>query len=1065
MADGGSGALGEVGIDVYADLDRLEADFSKARASADRFSKDMSSKIAVGSQRATMATDAQNRAVQQLAKAYSPVHSAMLRYQQDVAKIQELQRAGIFNASDAAMFSQKAEQALRKAEMVNTRAYKIGQAARESIGRWSLLLSAAAAAVSVSIVKHSLEQAKAIADTSQTLGISTAAWQKWQYIATQSGVSSGVLENSMERLGYAIGRASTGAKRESLLFKDLGISLTKANGQAKNQAELLPELADKLLRVGNAAERAAALQLLFGENGAEMGKLLAGGSSRIDELSAAAEHLGIVLSDEQIQKADETAKKLEEVKLVLSAQIAGVVADNAGAITSLANALAQLAGGILKFWNSNPEDAAGVIGAIGGALLGLRGGLPGMAAGAIIGGAAGMAAGQSAAQMQRDMKTDPKFRKQELDSARATAARMQKDSKSFLGGLFTVRHTSGEAAGTLGSAQAEVARQEKLYAAATAKKGGGGTKPAGGNISLANLNAPKGRTSRPRSNNSALQHEIAFENELAGYQTDILRSMQDQAKNADQRAVIANEILDIDKGRFERTLKLEGPEGTKKFTAAEEALLRQKYMELDAAKRAEIERQRQDQNLRDKTDIENASLQNDADLLEAGKSLARSQKQRKEIELNLLELTNQIEINKINERLLSSDLSDTEKKILEERKLFLEDMKQVHEDLIREDFKSEVDKFLRSINMGNDEVSDALDRIRATALSDRVQRAGQFADDMTSAFGNAAESALELQSPLKILKGLLTDLAKIFNQEVLVRPFQDMIRKKVAGPLAERVVGAPAGAEGLWTKTLATSGVYAAEKLDALALAATRATQGFSVGVGGGGGIGYSPIPGLDLTGSDFLDLGSDFSMLSDSSTKLSDVLMKQVPITDKFGSTLNRVLQSLSSGPTGGGGGFLKTVLGFAAQAFGSGGVSASFRPSAALVSNVSGAMAEHAAIFHDGGEIGLDARPVRRRLKPDERHITARVGERVIRRGPSQRFADILDSINEGRLPNLGMPMHVTQRGPQYFDHRTSINGPFVVPGAGDERAARRAGRQFASALGGQIARAAKTGIVRPD
>lgn len=48
MTDGGSGALGEVGIDVYADLDRLEADFSKARASADRFSKDMSSKIAVG---------------------------------------------------------------------------------------------------------------------------------------------------------------------------------------------------------------------------------------------------------------------------------------------------------------------------------------------------------------------------------------------------------------------------------------------------------------------------------------------------------------------------------------------------------------------------------------------------------------------------------------------------------------------------------------------------------------------------------------------------------------------------------------------------------------------------------------------------------------------------------------------------------------------------------------------------------------------------------------------------------------------------------------------------------
>jgi hypothetical protein len=72
--------------------------------------------------------------------------------------------------------------------------------------------------------------------------------------------------------------------------------------------------------------------------------MLSGGSKALNELAAAADKLGIVLSDEQIQKADETADKLDALKTVLSARIAGVVADNSSAILGLANALVALVG-------------------------------------------------------------------------------------------------------------------------------------------------------------------------------------------------------------------------------------------------------------------------------------------------------------------------------------------------------------------------------------------------------------------------------------------------------------------------------------------------------------------------------------------------------------------------------------------------------------------------------------------------------------------------------------------------------------------------------------------------
>jgi hypothetical protein len=50
---------------------------------------------------------------------------------------------------------------------------------------------------------------------------------------------------------------------------------------------------------------------LFGKAGAKLDNLLSGAEGRLNDLSDAAEKLGIVLSDEQIQKADETADKIK----------------------------------------------------------------------------------------------------------------------------------------------------------------------------------------------------------------------------------------------------------------------------------------------------------------------------------------------------------------------------------------------------------------------------------------------------------------------------------------------------------------------------------------------------------------------------------------------------------------------------------------------------------------------------------------------------------------------------------------------------------------------------------
>jgi len=115
--------------------------------------------------------------------------------------------------------------------------------------------------------------------------------------------------------------------------------VTSASGSAKNTSDVMGELIDRLSAISDPIKRAQAEAELFGEGWRRIDPLLSAGTGRINELRDAAHQLGNVLSEDQIQKADETAQKLAQVKQVLEAKISGIVANNSDAVMGLANAL------------------------------------------------------------------------------------------------------------------------------------------------------------------------------------------------------------------------------------------------------------------------------------------------------------------------------------------------------------------------------------------------------------------------------------------------------------------------------------------------------------------------------------------------------------------------------------------------------------------------------------------------------------------------------------------------------------------------------------------------------
>jgi hypothetical protein len=389
------------------------------------------------------------------------------------------------------------------------------------------------------LAKKALDFAAAIGTTAKQLGVGTKELQLFRHAAGQMGVKQAEADKGLERLGVTLGKAAAGSKTATAALGAVGVTIEDIKN--KSRTEIFGQIADQMNKQGGAAKNAAAANTIFGESASKLTPLLDKGSKGINELSAAAERLGIVLSDRQIQQADQTAQKLEDVRAVLSAQIAGVVADNAASIVSLANALASLTSSIVNFLGSNPQAALGIL----GALAGSRFGLPGAAAGGI----AGVFAGGKVAAGARDASMDPRVRAAAIRKAQAEYSR----TKTLYGGGPAGKTDRARAA-------KELQRQIDLGRRAEAAARAGPT--AAGTAAIPQFLAPAVRSTRRRTprvrqgpRDRSDDVEFQFEQELRRAQMDILRAQQQLAGTSDERTRLALALLASEKEMQDAELK------------------------------------------------------------------------------------------------------------------------------------------------------------------------------------------------------------------------------------------------------------------------------------------------------------------------------------------------------------------------------------------------------------------------------------------------------------------------------------------------------------------------------
>jgi hypothetical protein len=189
-------------------------------------------------------------------------------------------------------------------------------------------------------IKASLDYAGSLGEIAQQLGVTTRELQTFRYAVSQNGGSIEQADQALGKFSIALSKALSGSKQTAAAFQSVGVSL--ADLRSKSKSEVIGQIADNMKAAGGASANAAAGVALFGRGFQKIIPTLDQGSAGMNELAAAADELGIVLSDEQIQNADRTADKLDALMTVLKAKIAGDVADNSNSILQFVDALFEL---------------------------------------------------------------------------------------------------------------------------------------------------------------------------------------------------------------------------------------------------------------------------------------------------------------------------------------------------------------------------------------------------------------------------------------------------------------------------------------------------------------------------------------------------------------------------------------------------------------------------------------------------------------------------------------------------------------------------------------------------
>lgn len=165
------------------------------------------------------------------------------------------------------------------------------------------------------------------------------------------GVETDQLQRSVGLLSKKMVAAQSDTAKTAELTKLLGTSFLDAEGHIRPMTSMLPEIATKFQQMANGPEKVGLALQLFGRSGQQMLPLLNQGAAGMAALTARAEELGVVISQEQVAEwgkyrtaLKESGLAMQGMQMQLGNALLPAVTAGMSAITHFASAMQNIPG-------------------------------------------------------------------------------------------------------------------------------------------------------------------------------------------------------------------------------------------------------------------------------------------------------------------------------------------------------------------------------------------------------------------------------------------------------------------------------------------------------------------------------------------------------------------------------------------------------------------------------------------------------------------------------------------------------------------------------------------------
>lgn len=213
------------------------------------------------------------------------------------------------------------------------------------------------------LVAGSVELGVEIGHLSKQTGISAENLSVLKYMSDETGVGMDSLTKGFKKLSVEMLGAEEGKKQAIDTFARLGISEQEVTTHSRDLYGMLGLIADKFQQLPDGPRKAAEAQQLFGKAGMQLIPILNQGSAGVEEFRAKAQALGLILSEETIEKMEQlhetamqTQAAMEGLGLTLTDVLSPFLKDIALGATMAVEKLQELVG-LMK-----SVDEAGAVG-------------------------------------------------------------------------------------------------------------------------------------------------------------------------------------------------------------------------------------------------------------------------------------------------------------------------------------------------------------------------------------------------------------------------------------------------------------------------------------------------------------------------------------------------------------------------------------------------------------------------------------------------------------------------------------------------------------------------------